>query len=96
MAALSVPAIAQDIPRFEAHPAERAALLRRCHDDHRLARTSMCANVEAAETRAYAKRLQRQSGEPDPPSPMVMQAAKRACARPPSQRGPLGAYCGRT
>lgn len=91
----AAPAAAQDIPWFEANPSERQAVLRRCHDDHRIARTATCANAETAETRAYARRLGRSLRYPDPPSPMVIEAAKRACARPPSERGLLGSYCNR-
>jgi len=94
---MAIPAsvLAQDIPGFEAHPAERSAVLKQCRDDHRLARTALCTNAETAETRAYGRRLVPIPRDPDPPSAMVREGARRACARPPSERGLLGAWCGR-
>ena len=89
----ATPAVAQDVPWFEAHPAERRAVLEQCHDDHRLARRPVCANAETAETRAYAKRLQRALNEPEPPSDLVIRAARRACARPPAERGLFSEWC---
>jgi predicted Fe-S protein YdhL (DUF1289 family) len=90
---IAAPALAQDVPWFEANPAERQAVLQRCHDDHRLARQAICANAETAETRAYAKRLQRALNEPEPPSMLTIQAARRACARPVSERGLFADWC---
>ncbi|MGE3280021.1 MAG: EexN family lipoprotein [Alphaproteobacteria bacterium] len=94
---LAVPAsaLAQTIPWFEAHPAERSAVLKRCRDDHRLGRSALCANAETAETRVYRRRLAPIPHDPDPPSAMVREGARRACARPPSERGLLGIWCGR-
>ena len=94
---MAIPAsvLAQDIPWFEAHPAERSAVLKQCRDDHRLARSAHCANAETAETRAYRRRLVPIPHDPDPPSAMVREGARRACARPPSERGLLGIWCGR-
>lgn len=44
-----------DIPWFVAHPTERAAALKMCHDDYRYAKTMICANVEAAATRVWGR-----------------------------------------
>jgi len=90
---MAIPAsvLAQDIPWFEAHPAERSAVLKQCRDDHRLARSALCANAETAETRAYRRRLAPIPHDPDPPSAMMREGVRRACARPPSERGLLGA-----
>ena len=65
--AVSASALAQDIPWFEAHPAERRAMLKRCRDDYRLARTALCANAETAEARAYARQRAPGWRDPDPP-----------------------------
>ena len=94
---LAVPAfaLAQTMPWFEVHPAERSAVLKQCRDDHRLARSALCANAETAETRAYRRRLAPISRDPDPPSAMVREGARRACARPPLERGLLDIWCGR-
>ena len=94
---MAIPAsvLAQDIPWFEAHPAERSAVLKQCRDDHRLARSALCANTETAEARAFARRLWTGWRDPDPPSAMLRNGARRACARPPSERGLLGIWCGR-
>jgi hypothetical protein len=93
--AVSASALAQDIPWFEAHPAERRAMLKRCRDDYRLARTALCANAETAEARASARQRAPGWRDPDPPSGMLREGARRACARPPSERGLLGAWCDR-
>lgn len=92
---LAVPAsaLAQDIPWFEAHPAERRAVLERCRDNHRWARRALCANAETAEARAYGRLRAPAWRDPDPPSAMVREGTRRACARPPSERGLLGALC---
>lgn len=80
---LSASAYAQNIPWFEAHPAERSAVLKQCRDDHHLARTALCANVETAETRAYYKRrIAPVPRDFDPPSTMMREGTRRACARP--------------
>ena len=94
---MAIPAsvLAQDIPWFEAHPVERSTVLKQCRDDHRLARGAICANAETAETRAYRRRLVPIPHDPDPPSAMMREGARRACARPPSERGLLGIWCGR-
>ncbi|MGD9617766.1 MAG: hypothetical protein AB7O13_23640 [Alphaproteobacteria bacterium] len=94
---MAIPAsvLARDIPWCEAHPAERSAVLKQCRDDYRLARSALCANAETAETRAYRRRLAPIPHDPDPPSAMVREGARRACARPPSERGLLGIWCGR-
>jgi hypothetical protein len=68
-------------------------VLKLCRDDHRLARTALCTNAETAETRAFARRLWPGWRDPDPPSAMLRNGARRACARPPSERGLLGAWC---
>lgn len=59
LAACWTPALAQpvrhDIPWFEARPAERAATLRACRNDERLARQATCANAEHAANRVGAR-----------------------------------------
>lgn len=48
-----------NIPWYSAHPAERAAVLRFCHSDHRYDNTPDCANAESADTADYAARMRR-------------------------------------
>ena len=99
----AVPASAAefDIPWFEANPSARAHWLRACRDDTRIARDARCGNAEIAENRVHARRLGAQSGVRSgqlPPAfetPMLLDAARAACAKPPAERGLLGRYCQR-
>lgn len=90
-----------DIPWFEANPAARAQWLRACRDDARIARDPRCGNAEIAENRAHARQLGARSGVRSgqlPPAfetPMLLDAARIACAKPPAERGLLGRYCPR-
>ncbi len=59
--ALAQPA-RHDIPWFEARPAERAATLRACRNDERLARQAVCANAEHAANRVGAQDRARAAG----------------------------------
>jgi len=45
----------RDIDWFDAHPQERAEMLRRCHADYRLADTPECLNAEASGTRELGR-----------------------------------------
>lgn len=88
-----------DIAWFEANPQARAQWLRSCRSDVRLARDPRCGNAEKAEDAAYARRLGARSGirpgqlPPEFETPMLLNAARRACARPPAQRGLFARYC---
>ena len=91
-----------DVAWFEARPAVREQWLRSCRGDARIALDPRCGNAEAAETRAYARRQARKSGiapgvlPREFETPLILDAARIACARPPAERGMLGAYCRRT
>jgi hypothetical protein len=54
-----------DIDWFDAHPAERGEMLRRCHSDYRLADTPICMNAEASGTRELG-RITRRIDKPYP------------------------------
>jgi hypothetical protein len=45
----------RDIDWFDAHPQERAEMLKRCHADYRLADTPECLNAEASGTRELGR-----------------------------------------
>jgi hypothetical protein len=101
LAALPAAAAEFDIPWFEANPTARAQWLRACRDDTRIARDARCGNAEIAENRVHARRLGAQSGVRSgqlPPAfetPMLLDAARVACAKPPAERGLLGRCCPR-
>lgn len=88
-----------DIPWFEANPAARAQWLRACRDDARLARGARCGNAEIAENRAHARELGARAGirsgqlPGGMETPRVLDAARRACAKPPSEWGLFATYC---
>jgi len=90
-----------DIPWFEANPAARAQWLRACRDDARLARDPNCGNAEIAENRAHARQLGARSGIRSGQLPLgietprVLEAARRACSRPPAEWGLFTPYCQR-
>lgn len=88
-----------DIPWFDANPSARRETLRTCANDARADRR-VCENAERAESKDYARRLARRSGVrgalPDEfQTPLVRDAIKAACARPPRDRGLYAAQCGR-
>jgi hypothetical protein len=100
---VAAPAAAEqfDIPWFEANAGQRAAWTRDCRNDYRLS-PRICANAEAAESRAYAARLRARSDAvagslpPTLNTPLMQDTLKIACAQPPQDRGMLGRYCRRT
>ena len=44
-----------DIPWFVSHPGERAATIRMCQDDYRVANNPLCGNASAAADRVWGK-----------------------------------------
>jgi hypothetical protein len=60
-----------DIPWFLAHPEERRAWLRRCHEDVALAQTRECQNAERAGAGAELGRPAQRDARPRPALPPV-------------------------
>ena len=70
----AVPVADFDIPYFLANPTVHEEMLRRCHNDVRMAATPECENAELAGTRRLGRSLspmtkQKKPAIPPPPAP---------------------------
>jgi hypothetical protein len=66
----------RDIDWFDAHPKERAEMLKRCHADYQLADTPECMNAEASGTRELGRMTQ--PIRPASPAPATKKGGERA------------------
>jgi hypothetical protein len=66
----------RDIDWFDAHPQERAEMLKRCHADYRLADTPECMNAEASGTRELGRMTR--PIRPANPAPATKKGGDRA------------------
>jgi hypothetical protein len=88
LASLVLPAMAQDVPWFDAHPAQRKAQLDACRRDRSIGMLPVCDNAQTSETNDFLRRRQASDGRmpgvnlPWEPSPLLRETIRRQCAQP--------------